>query len=95
MRMLPPLSIQPSLVARESKWGFRIPEGKSKSEVAKVMQAGKPDCSRWLAGASRGALGHRDLEQTGEKVGRGPAIAISSVGEMLPVAADAGQAQCR
>ena len=41
----------------------------------------------------RGALGHLDLEQRGEQIGRGPAIAIGGVGEPLPVTVDAGQAQ--
>jgi hypothetical protein len=45
--------------------------------------------------APRGALGHLDLEQRGEQMGCRPAIAIGGVGETLPVAVDAGQAQRR
>ena len=43
--------------------------------------------------APGGAIGHLDLEKRGQQVGGRPAIAIGGVGEALPVAVDARQAQ--
>src|SRR3546814_10255378 len=43
--------------------------------------------------APGGAISHLDLEKRGQQVGGRPAIAIGGVGEVLPVAVDARQAQ--
>src|SRR3546814_13077437 len=43
--------------------------------------------------APGGAISHLDLEKRGQQVGGRPAIAIGGVGEALPVAVDARQAQ--
>ena len=52
---LPPLSIQSSPAARDKRCGLRMPGAASKSKVAKVLPAGKPDWSA-IYGAYRSAV---------------------------------------